>query len=198
MNVEIYKLTPERLSDFLYFFENIAHSDNKEWDRCYCINYCAAHNNYITARKKFTNPNVRRKYAVDYVNSGQMQAYLAYVGGNAIGWCNTNDRNNCLHCYGWKKYIADKRIDKNVKEKVKSVFCFTIAPNMRGKGIATALLERVIEDAKKDGYEYLEAYPNKEETDMYYNYVGPVELYRKFGFELYTETKWRLVLRKRL
>jgi len=33
--------------------------------------------------------------------------------------------------------------------KTKSVFCFAIVPDMRGKGIATALLERVCEDAKK-------------------------------------------------
>lgn len=38
MNIEIHKLTPERLNDFLYFFENVAHTDNKEWDRCYCLN----------------------------------------------------------------------------------------------------------------------------------------------------------------
>lgn len=44
----------------------------------------------------------------------------------------------------------------------------------------------------------MEAYPNKEDTDMYYNYVGPLGLYKKFGFEPFTETKWRLVLRKKL
>lgn len=69
---------------------------------------------------------------------------------------------------------------------------------MRGQGIATAMLERAIKDAKADGYEFMEAYPNKEETDMYYNYVGPLGLYKKFGFEPFIETKWRLVLRKKL
>ena len=44
---------------------------------------------------------------------------------------------------------------------VKSVFCFTVAPAMRGKHIATALLERVIQDARKEGYDYIESYPNK-------------------------------------
>lgn len=33
---------------------------------------------------------------------------------------------------------------------------------------------------------------------MYYNYVGPLGLYKKLGFEQYAETKWRLVLRKKL
>lgn len=198
MNIEIKKLTPEILNDYLYFFENVAHTDNKKWDRCYCINYCAAHNNYITAKKKFASPDVRKAHAIDYINSGLMQGYLAYIDGNVIGWCNANNRNDCLHCFGWKNHIANRKIDRRVKEKVKSIFCFTIAPEMRGKGVATALLEKVIEDARIDGYEYIEAYPNKEKTDMYYDYVGPFELYKKFGFEIYSETKWRLILRKKL
>lgn len=149
MNIEIRKLEPKILSDFLYFFENVAHADNKEWDRCYCINYCAAHNNRTA--KKFFDPEVRKKHAIDYINSGLMQGYLAYIDGKVIGWCNANDRNDCLHCYGWKNYIESKEIKKKTKEKIMSVFCFTVAPDYRGKGISTALLQRVIDDAKKDG-----------------------------------------------
>lgn len=198
MDFEIRKLTPELLNDYLYFFENVAHTDNKEWDKCYCTNYCATHNNHITKKKKFSDPDVRKKYAIDYVNNGLLQGYLAYTDGKVIGWCNANSRNDCLHCFGWKNHIASKAIDKKTKEKIKSIFCFTVAPEMRGKGVATALLNHVIEDAENEGYEYIEAYPNKEETDMYYNYVGPFDLYKKLGFDIYAETKWRLILRKRL
>lgn len=198
MVIEVHKLTPKRLNDFLYFFENVAHTDNKAWDRCYCANYCAANNNRTAGKKKFADPEVRKHYAIDYVQKGLMQGYLAYADGNVIGWCNANDRNECLHCYGWKNHIASKEINKKTKEKIKSVFCFTVAPNFRGKGVASTILEQVIADAKNDGYEYLEAYPNKEAADMYYSYVGPLKLYQNFGFETYTETKWRLVLRKKL
>lgn len=110
MNIEINKLTPERLNDFLYFFENVAHTDNKEWDRCYCISYCAAHNN--RTKKNFFDPDVRKLSAIDYINKGLMQGYLAYADGNVIGWCNANDRNDCMHCYGWKNHIANKAVKK--------------------------------------------------------------------------------------
>ncbi len=198
MDIEIHKLTPERLEDFLYFFENVAPTDNKEWDRCYCTNYCAAHNNRISKKKKFLNPDVRKTYAIEYVNKGLLQGYLAYADDNVIGWCNANNRNDCLHCFGWKNHIANKEIDKKTNEKVKSIFCFTVAPEMRGKGVATALLKKVIEDARSDGYDYIESYPNTEKTDIYFNYVGPYELYKRFGFEIYAETKWRFVLRRKL
>lgn len=57
--------------------------------------------------------------------------------------------------------------------------------------------EGVIQDASQDGYDFIESYPNKTESDMYYNFVGPFELYKKFGFEHYGETENRLVLRKK-
>lgn len=197
-NLTIHKLTPERLDDYLYFFENVAHTDNKKWDRCYCTNFCAANNSRVLKKANMSDPDVRREFAIDYINKGLLQGYLAYFDNNVVGWMNTNDRNDCLYCYGWKHLIADWRIRKRSKEKIKSVFCFTVAPNMRGQGIATAMLERAINDSKSDGYEFMEAYPNKEDTDMYYNYVGPLGLYKKFGFEPFTETKWRLILRKKL
>ena len=197
-NLTIHKLTPGRLDDYLYFFENVAHTDNKKWDRCYCTNFCATNNSRILKKANMSDPDVRREFAIDYINKDLLQGYLAYVDNNVVGWMNTNDRNDCLYCYGWKHLIAAWRIRKRSKEKIKSVFCFTVAPNMRGQGIATAMLERAIKDAKSDGYEFMEAYPNKEDTDIYYNYVGPFGLYKKFDFEPFTETKWRFVLRKKL
>lgn len=196
-NLEICKLTPDKLDDYLYFFENVAHTDNKEWDRCYCLNYCSTNNAEIVDFDDF-NADQRREYAIQYVNEGKIQGYLAYYQGNVVGWCNANNRKDCMRCFGWKEIISKEDEIKDEAAKIKSIFCFTVAPEMRGKHIATALLERVVEEAKKDGYEYLEAYPNKVETDMYYNYVGPENLYRKFGFEKWGKTPERIIYRKKL
>lgn len=51
--------------------------------------------------------------------------------------------------------------DKEVA-KVKSVFCFAIALEMRGKGITELLLKRVCEDSLQDDFDFIEAYPNKD------------------------------------
>ena len=82
--------------------------------------------------------------------------------------------------------------------KVKSVFCFTVAPAMRGRHIATALLERVMADAKEEGYDAVEGYPEKGAADIYYNYHGHLALYEKLGFERAGEGIDRLILRKNL
>lgn len=60
-----------------------------------------------------------------------------------------------------------------------SVVCFEIAPEYRGRGIATALLQRVCEDALEDGYEYVEAYPVPRETTEALDFTGPIRLYEK-------------------
>ncbi|WP_173714920.1 GNAT family N-acetyltransferase [Clostridium beijerinckii] len=194
-NINICKLTPERLDDYLYFFENIAHTDNKEWGRCYCVNFCSDNN--LGIAELLRDPEVRRKYAIKYVNENIIQGYLAYYDGQVIGWCNTNDKKDCLGCFGWQIISGKtKAIEESIR--VKSVFCFTVAPSMRGKHVATALLERVIQDATKEGYDYIESYPNKTECDMYYNFVGPIGLYEKFGFIQFGETENRLVFRKKL
>lgn len=195
IEIDILKLTPDRLDDYLYFFENVAHTDNKEWDRCYCVNFCSDNNTEIADLLR--DENRRREYAIKYVNEGIIQGYLAYYEGQVIGWCNTNDRANCLSCFGGHIISGNSKTIEDSK-KVKSIFCFTVAPAMRGKHVATALLEQAIQDASQEGYDFIESYPNKTESDMYYNFVGPLELYKNFGFEQYGETENRLVLRKKL
>lgn len=194
--LEVFRLSPDRLADYLYFFENVAHTDNKEWDRCYCLNYCNV-NNCEDAKTKFFDPEVRREYAINYVNNNILQGYLAYYDGQVVGWCNANDRNGCLNCFG-RNFIYGSTEPIEDNSRIKSVFCFAVAPHMRGKHIATALLERVIADAKADGYEYVEAYPEKKDMDIYYSYSGHKGLYDKLGFESCGETEYRHVLRKRV
>ena len=67
---------------------------------------------------------------------------------------------------------------------------------MREQGIAGLLLERVCEDARKDGFDYVEAYPNKEFINTEVDFMGPLRMYTKIGFELSYETEEKFVVRK--
>ena len=159
MSIEIRELTPELLADYLYFFEQVAHTDNKEWDRCYCLIYCSADHR----DEDFRSAEVRREYAIQYVQNGKITGYLAYQEGKIIGWCNANRKSDCLRCYGLR-WLGDGVSDGLSDSEIKSVFCFTVAPHIRRQGVARLLLERVCQDAKREGYAYLEAYPNKQKT----------------------------------
>ena len=52
--------------------------------------------------------------------------------------------------------------------------------------------------AVEDGFDYVEAYPNKDFIDIYYDHMGPANLYIKFGFEGFYKVEQKIVMRKRL
>lgn len=193
--LEIVRLSPERLGDYLYFFEHVAHTDHKEWDRCYCLNYCAADNR--AAEPELRDLEVRRACAIRYVEQGVLQGYLAYWDGQVVGWCNANDRNACLRCLG-QRFICGDTEPAEETGRIKSVFCFAVAPAHRGRHIATALLERVIADARAEGCTAVEAYPEKEKMDIYYSYSGHRGLYDKLDFLPWGETEYRHIVRRAL
>jgi GNAT superfamily N-acetyltransferase len=105
-----------------------------------------------------------------------------------------------MKCDGGRRYLIDPVFnDKNADNiKIKSIFCFVIAPEMRRKGISKMLLEHVCNDAILDGFDYIETYPNKEFVSEQFDFVGPKTIYEKNGFYIYHEWPDRLIMRKKL
>ena len=138
----------------------------------------------------------RRDLAIKFIQDGTLQGYLAFLDGSVVGWCNANDKAN------FDGFSKEKRpeIWENVDcaEKVKSIVCYNIAPDMRRKGIASQLLERVCADAAAEGYTYVEAYPGTGKSEIHRNYHGPYELYEKCGFSLYKDLESEAIVRKYL
>jgi len=147
----------------------------------------------------FSSAEKRRKIAVEYVKNGNIQGYLAYDDGKAVGWVNANVKSDCLNCGGWRWLMKSASADEpESNTKVKSVFCFVIAPEMQRKGVAARLLERVCADAARDGFDFVEAYPNKTFADVSADFMGPVGLFKKAGFITHCEADRKFVVRKRL
>lgn len=196
MNIEIRRLTPELVEDYVSFFDTTPHADNRDEHRCYCVWWC----NDDYEGKDFTSSVERRRdYAIHYVKGNNIQGYLAYCEGKVVGWCNANTRADCLKCYCWRRFMGFVPIEESTPDaKVKSVFCFAIAPEMRRMGVAKLLLDRVFQDAIRDGFDSVEAYPMKEFISEAEDFVGPAELYRRSGFAVHYETDRQFVMRKQL
>lgn len=189
MNIEIKKLSPKLVDDYINFFDTSA-LETKE-NKCYCICWCSADHSDID---DLASQNMR-ELAIEYIKNGMLQGYLVYDGEQVIGWCNTNEKNNCTKCMSWLKYMQEVKITAD--DKVKSIFCFVIAPEYRRNGVATKLLEQIISDAKVEGYDYIEAYP-RIDTNLYSNFQGYTAMYEKAGFEKMYDTTDKIVMRKRL
>ena len=188
-------LSRERLNDWLGFFEGRAFVDNPMWGSCYCTHF---HRKKDGSGKPEGMTN--RNFAIQLIETGQMQGYLAYSPeGIVVGWCNANDRQ-AFPALGTAASgaTADSALvggaqagaagsstglaDPGPAGKIKTVVCFVIEKGHRRKGIATAMLQRVIADAKSDGYAAVEAYPSLRAKSEAGNYRGPLSLYLKYGF----------------
>ncbi|HOP10143.1 MAG TPA: GNAT family N-acetyltransferase [Oscillospiraceae bacterium] len=200
MDISIRKLTPDLAEDYVRFFDATPHEDNVDEHKCYCVCWCnedSSSGGYES--KNLSSREKRRNYAIHCVKGGHIQGYLAYCGDEIVGWCNANTKADCLRCYSWRRFMSDIPVEESSSGiKVKSIYCFMIAPPMKRKGIATRLLERVCEDAAQEGFDFVEAYPYKEHGDQSSDFNGYTEMYEKSGFTVFFETKQGLVMRKQL
>ncbi len=195
MNIEIRKLTPALAEAYVHFFDSTPHADNMDEHKCYCVWWC----NDDSEGKDFFSLEKRRDWTIRYIRGNNIQGYLAFCGDDIVGWCNANTKADCLKCYCWRRFMGSIPTEESsLSIKVKSIFCFAIAPKMQRKGIAKRFVERVCKDAAQDGFDFVEAYPNKEFIDEAQDFMGPAELYRKSGFAVHHETEQKLVMRKQL
>lgn len=197
MNIEIKPLAPDLTPDYLDFFDNRAFSDNHPNGPCYCNAPIMENADIRRMESEFGDDcrGVLRRYAVKQLAEGKIHGYLAFDGNAPIGWCNAGDMDTYL--MNDFQFIPDFA-RQNTCGKTMSVVCFAIAPGYRGKGIATALLKRVITDGKAAGYAAVEGYAHVQKERAYYDFKGPIHLYAKAGFVEAARSGDRVVMRKEL
>src|SRR5210317_295255 len=143
MNLIIKPLSPCIIEDYLFFFDNMVFSENPDWSKCYCYSY------HFTGANEEWDKKRNRSAVIELIKEGKMKGYLAYDGNLAVGWCNANNKKNY-------QLFTDNEITQS---NLCSIVCYLISPEYRRKGIAQKILERVINDYTKEGYDYIEAYP---------------------------------------
>ena len=198
MDITIRELSSTLIRDFFDVFENGSLSDKPEYGGaricdCYCVYPQMPDWGTLESEEK-AGGNSLRPCAERLIKDGTLCGYLAYVDGRAVGWCNANDKNTYAM---FTRENCPVRWD-NYTGKIKSIACFLIATGMRRKGIASALLERVLVDAAKGGYNCVEAYPAKEKSDVWDGHQGPARLYERFGFVVHGELENQTIVRKYL
>lgn len=204
MDLKIQKLSPELCSDYLTYFDQMREEDYEEFTGCYCVWYhwCEQNVGEKEAYEKAGKNCYNRELAKRLINKDMLQGYLAYHNNQVIGWVNANEKENYARLNRetrpelWQ--MEDSSFPKQQKERVKSIVCYSIAPEFRRQGIAGKLLERVCEDAEQEGYLCIEAYPGLGTENVHRNYHGPLSMYEKQGFQIVKELDGEVIVRKYL
>jgi GNAT superfamily N-acetyltransferase len=110
---------------------------------------------------------------------------LAYIDGEVAGWCGFGPRPNL------PRLVNSRTIPTIDDTAVWSILCFNVRVGYRRRGVAAALLDGVIDLARRSGAPGVEAYPIDPEggrVDTSFGYVGVTPMFEKAGFRRVVET----------
>jgi uncharacterized protein YndB with AHSA1/START domain/GNAT superfamily N-acetyltransferase len=185
---EVGPLTPERVDDFLDFFDNRAFADNPSWAWCYCYNFRFAGTEAEGGRR--TGEDNRRDMAAA-IREGRAHGLLAYVDGRVVGWCSATPRAEMPR-------LVSRDFVPREGDRVGIIGCLVVAAPYRRHGVARQLVEAAGDYLAGLGCDVAEAYPLKELDLAVHGHYGPIEVYRDLGYETYRELPARLVVRRPL
>jgi ribosomal protein S18 acetylase RimI-like enzyme len=168
-DVTVRAISPDQHDVVLHYFDMVAYADNPNWSKCFCMERLVE--NYDSRTKE-----QNRAERSQLILSARANGLVAYRLGRVVGWCHAAPKNELLNVEGEKD------------PKVGAIVCFVVAPDQRRQGVATTLLDAALEHLRKRGMRTAEAYPFLGEIDparwAQSNYVGPLSMYVKAGFEV--------------
>lgn len=138
-------------------------------------------------RTEQDNLGVRKRLFAE----GEFDGYILYQDDEPVGWCQCGPRDRL------PKLLSQKALAPSAETW--AITCFVIIPPFRGKGIAHACLERILEDLRDRGIRHVQAFPKcGQGLGAGEVWTGPESLYVKAGFELERPSAVSPVYGKRL
>lgn len=182
-DISIRPISPDQHDAVLHYFDLVAYADNPNWSRCFCMERLV---DDYDQRTKEQN----RASRSELILSAKANGLVAYRLGRVVGWCHAAPKTELLNVPG------ESRPD------VGAIVCFVVAPDQRNQGIATALLDAAIDHLRKRGMKSIEAYPVIGEVTparwVFANYLGPLSMYVKAGFQIVDQGEGQAIVRRDL
>lgn len=147
---------------------------------CWCMSFRLPNKEWEAGKKNGAN----KKKMHDLVDQKKPTGVLALLGDQAIAWAALAPRKDF-------EKLGRSRIHKPIDDKVVwSVPCTFIHKDFRNKGVSVALLKGVIELAKKNKIEILEAYPTIPSGKLpdAFAWIGIYKSFEKAGFKIVDQT----------
>jgi GNAT superfamily N-acetyltransferase len=149
---------------------------------CWCMVWRAS-----AEEKKQTDKQQRKGLLKLRVDAQIPVGLLAYFNDEPIAWCSVAPRDTFRDLGG-----------EQTLQRVWSLVCFYIRREYRGEGLTTKLINEAKEYARKNGAEFLEAYPVDSDSPSY-RFMGFRSAFEKNGFKFVKKAgKRRRVMISRL
>jgi GNAT superfamily N-acetyltransferase len=190
-------LSPPLRDDFLRLFDHergAAFADNPEWAKCYCHYYQVP--KAIAWSTLAATQN--RTAMCSRIEVGEMEGFLAYDDGEAVGWLNAQPRSKLPHCFA-RMDIEPTPLPCAPYEAA-VIVCFVVAPARRRQGIAQELLTAALASFTARGFRLIDAFPFKagDSVAAADHYHGPLSLFLAAGFAELRQDESLTVVRKHL
>ena len=171
-HVNVLPLTAERWMDLVSLF-----GEHGAQGGCWCMWWRSRPKDYQK------NAGERNEHAFkELVDAQQPVGLLAYIKGEAVGWCSVAPREQLIR-------VRTSATWRPVDElSVWAISCFYINKEYRGRQIARQLLQNAIKYARKNGAIAVEGYPKdltnamKPDKDRSV-YFGTTKMFEEAGFE---------------
>jgi GNAT superfamily N-acetyltransferase len=127
----------------------------------------------------------RRAHLRELTEQQPPPGMLAYIDGEVAGWCGFGPRPSL------PRLERSRTIPKIDDKPVWSILCFNIRAGFRRRGVAGALLDGVIEFARRSGAPGVEGYPidpESERVNSSFGYVGLTSMFERRGFRRVVQT----------
>ena len=93
------------------------------------------------------------------IDAGEMDGFLAYAGGEPVGWLNAQPYHKLPHACA-RLEIVPPALDVPPHEAA-AIVCFVVAPDWRRRGVARALLDGALASFAARGIRVVDAFPWK-------------------------------------
>ena len=133
-----------------------------------------------------------RRRLREQIRGQRTTALLAYVDGEPVGWCRFGPRET------FDRLEHSAKLTPVDDAEVCAIVCFYVDPRAKRLGVASSLLEGVLEHARSHGPRIVEAYPVRKGHANIDAYTGYLPMFLDTGFEVVRDAGRRLIVRRRV